>query len=135
MKILLEKSKSSIEASSLLKQEEHFASSIHCSYYSCIQLMRHILFNIHNEDEAYFDRSDKVKSKSSHEYLLNQVVLNLHKLGAKVDLNKFRNNFRDIKELRKNADYKQIRIFERECNIAYAGAKYINHALKDTYNL
>jgi len=133
MTILLNKSKESIEASEFLKNENLFASSVHCSYYSCIQLMRHILFNIQNEDENTFDNGQNINQAGSHNYLLSILTNDLK--NHEIDIRTFRNQFRNIKDLRKNADYKQLVILEIDCNNAYNLALKINRTLKNIYSI
>lgn len=133
MNILLKKSTSSLEASSLLKDEEHFASSVHCAYYSCIQLMRHILFNCYNIDETIFDSSANTNSTGSHMYLMNELTKLIH--GKNFEIREFKSNFRNIKYYRKKADYQQIVIFQKDSNNAYSIALNINRTLKKIHKL
>jgi len=133
MDILLKKSASSLQASGLLKDEEHYASSVHCAYYSCIQLMRHILFNYYNEDETSFDSSENTNSAGSHIFLMNELTKRIP--NRNFDSRNFKNNFRNIKNYRKNADYKQIVILPIDSNNAYKIALYINNTLKTTFQL
>ncbi|TAG53198.1 MAG: hypothetical protein EAZ27_11200 [Cytophagales bacterium] len=103
MKILFEKSENNIYASKILNDEELFASSIHCSYYSTVQLMRHILFNICNEDEKIFDNKLEVKNIGSHNFLITIFTKKLSTKGLKTQ--DFSKSMRDLKNLRKEADY------------------------------
>ena len=133
MKILLDKSKYSLQASEFLKNEELFASSVHCAYYSCIQLMRHILFNFLNKDENDFDNSQSNNKAGSHQNLLNTIIYNFY--SNNINANSLKNDFKDIKDLRKNADYKQIVILEKDCKNALNLALKINNTLHQNYNL
>ena len=133
MKILLNKSNENLEASIFLKDEEFYSSSIHCAYYSCIQLMRYIIFNIHNIDEEEFDNNQNITNIGSHNYLLNEIISHLQ--YDKIDIRSLKNTFRNIKELRKNADYKQIKILLVDCNNAYDKANNLNKSLKSFYTL
>ena len=133
MKILLDKSKYSLQASEFLKKEELFASSVHCAYYSCIQLMRHILFNFLNKDENDFDNSQSNNKAGSHQNLLNTIIYNFY--SKNIYANSFKNDFRVIKELRKKADYKQIVILEKDCKDALNLALKINNTLHQNYIL
>ena len=45
MEILLIKSVDNYKAAKFLVENQYYNSSIHCAYYSCYQLMKHILFN------------------------------------------------------------------------------------------
>ncbi len=133
MKILLDKSINSLNASILLKQEEHYASSVHCSYYSCVQLIRHILFNKLELDEKSFDNGKNTNQNGSHNHLLSVLSEYLHK--SNIDVISLKSDFRIIKELRKNADYKQIIVFQNDCNNAYNLALRINNSLKTIYSI
>ena len=126
MRVLLDKSEESLEAANLLKDEELFASSVHCYYYSCIQLMRFILFYIYEIDEEDFDNR---LTDNSHNTLINEITNKID--YSVVNLNRFKADFRRIKYLRKDADYKQKLILKIDCNEAQKLARNISNTLKE----
>lgn len=130
MDILLNKSESSLEASTLLHEEELYASSVHCSYYSSVQLMRHIIFNNFGEDEIDFDNKDEVRNHGSHNFLISFFKNRIYTSISKRD---FGTHLRDLKELRKNADYKQKVILIGESRNAMRLSNIVNSALKRNF--
>ncbi|TAH04942.1 MAG: hypothetical protein EAZ15_00310 [Sphingobacteriales bacterium] len=130
MDILLNKSKSSLEASTLLHAEELYASSVHCSYYSSVQLMRFVLFNKFEVEENEFDNRKEVKSSGSHNYLISFFR---DKISKTIIPRDFANNLRDLKKLRKNADYSQKIIIERDSLNARKLADITNNALTKNF--
>jgi hypothetical protein len=129
MSILLEKSKNSLEASSLLQTEELYSSSVHCAYYSCIQLMKHILLNINNLNLEDFNSGSM--GKGSHEFIINQIVSGNQKTTYK----EFRKTIYELKKLRIDADYEEIKISEKDSQNAHQFAEKIHLILKQTYNI
>ena len=115
MTILFEKSQQSLESAEYLHDDEKYCSSIHCSYYSCIQLMRHILFNEIEPpyDERTFDDLPQVmNAKGSHNFLIMELknLIQNKNTSRTTDIRKFSQDLHDLKKLRKDADYHQIRI-------------------------
>lgn len=71
--VLLEKSNKSIEVAELLDKQKYYATSIHCSYYSCFQVMLHIKFEKFNEKpESIFQRC-KDSDTGSHAVVTNEI--------------------------------------------------------------
>ncbi len=126
MRILLDKSLSNIEAAELLHQEEMYASSVHCSYYSSIQLMRHLLFNKFGFDEMEFDGRPEIQDKGSHNYLINFIRNKLDPYASRA----YSSGISDLKKCRKEADYMQIKILEINSQKALDLAKNINSKLQ-----
>ena len=133
MNILKDKANENLEASEYLINEEMFSPSIHCSYYSCLQLMRHILFNIYGVIESEYDERPEVKNKGSHVYSINFFRNELH--NKKISYREFEKKIRDLKLLRKSADYKETIILSKDSAEALKIAIFITNLLKNTYDL
>lgn len=127
MRILLDKSQSNIEAAEILHNDEFYAPSVHCSYYSCIQLMRHVIFNKFGEDEIEFDERPEVKASGSHNFLISYLR---DKIDNPVNSRSFSENIRRLKNHRKRADYMQIKILEVDSEKALSLATNLNSLLK-----
>lgn len=120
MRILLDKSQSNIEAAQLLHDEGFYAPSVHCSYYSCIQLMRHVIFNKFNEDEMEFDGRPEVQAHGSHNFLISYLR---DKIDNPVNGRSFSDNIRRLKNHRINADYKQMNVLKGDSTTSISLAK------------
>lgn len=129
--VLLEKSDKNILAADLMVDNEYYSSSIHCYYYSTFQLMSHIVFNVFNVDEDQF--GEKIKGKNSHNYLINLFRNDLI-LGGQ-DIRVIGNDLRDLKQLRRDADYTQKDITKSNCSSARHFSVKLNVAIKKIYKL
>jgi uncharacterized protein (UPF0332 family) len=105
---LKNKSELSLGAAELLHNESFYPSVVHCAYYSCIQLMKHIWLNSMGKSEQDLKVINSSSNQGSHEILINQL-----KLFIKSKSQNDRDFNRDIlilKRLRVNADYDDISI-------------------------
>ena len=74
MSFLKNKSEINFEAAKLLHQNYLFPAVVHCSYYSCIQLMKHIyLFKIKKTEDNLRQEIRKSRDKSSHNTLIDEI--------------------------------------------------------------
>ncbi len=120
MRILLDKSLSNIEAAEFLHQEEFYAPSVHCSYYSCIQLMRHLIFNKYGIEETEFDVRPEVQANGSHNFLISYLR---DKIDNPINGRSFSDNLRRLKIYRINADYKQMNVLKDDSTTSISLAK------------
>ncbi|WP_338762030.1 HEPN domain-containing protein [Bernardetia sp. ABR2-2B] len=123
MSHLKKKSKDNLKAAQKLIDEGFYASSIHCSYYSCLQFIKFIYI----EDEDFITDCNN-KEKNSHNIIINKV---LDEICEKADykeeirINKF---LQDLKKTRVDADYNEVEITEEEAKFALLNTK---HTLSD----
>lgn len=66
MSVLIEKSDMNQEAAQLLHRKEMYAPAIHCSYYSCLQILKHIWLY-----HSYKSETELKSEKNSHKALIN----------------------------------------------------------------
>ncbi|MGB1018415.1 MAG: hypothetical protein ACPGVH_05060 [Chitinophagales bacterium] len=102
------KSVENIESANSLIAKSKFCSSVHCSYYSNVQLMYHILrteFKKTDSEIAIESKEGAKKHKGSHNWLINYFVrqIGLKEFMAITDFNNFIN---ELKNARIKADYK-----------------------------
>ena len=104
MSKLKNKSEILIASADLLHKNCYFPAAVHCSYYGCIQLLKHIWLHKMNRTEDELDILRRSANLGVHEFLLNQVVGHIKSL----DLKDFRinNEIQQLKKLRIKADYK-----------------------------
>ncbi len=99
------KSKSEINlcAAELLHKQCFYPPVVHCAYYSCFQLMKHIwLYSIGNSENE-LKALNKNSKEGSHEVLINQIKLFV-KDKSRNDRD-FNNEILQLKRLRVRADY------------------------------
>jgi len=104
------KSSQNIIAAQVLIEEALFTPSIHCSYYSCLQLCKHVLkYIIKISDQQIKDELGKPNLKS-HELIREGILDNLKgKLNDKEYMN-FNSTFNSLKRSREMADYTETDI-------------------------
>ena len=112
MSFLKNKSEINFAAAELLHQKCHFPAVVHCSYYSCVQLMKHIyLSKIKKTEDNLREEIRKSPDKSSHNTLIDEI----HKFIEKLSLDKedrvyFYKEISSLKNLRNKADYEDIEV-------------------------
>jgi hypothetical protein len=103
MPYLKTKSQTNEVAALLLHEKGLFVSVVHCSYYSCVQLMKHIVIHVLGIPETKIEADVSFNRGSSHAYLINKIVYHL-KVKQK-DWRDFNKDINDLKTLRNDADY------------------------------
>lgn len=108
MSYLETKSQSNKSAGNLLKTKKYYTPSIHCFYYSCLQLVKHTL--IHKEGVNHEEVNNNTEGMSSHNYLIQKVSQRLWLNNRPKEANDLKNDFGILKRLRIKADYEDIEI-------------------------
>ena len=103
------KSIQNIKAAELLiknsdEKEQYYASSIHCAYYSCFQLLKYTLNCKCDIKIPYCIQNSKTKSMS-HENIKDAIIKDLQSNAEFYELTTFRTSFSNLKKLRMKADY------------------------------
>lgn len=113
----LRKSTEYYSSSNKLINESFFNSSIHCSYYSVMQMMYHTLSEELGYDENYI-RMESTKSKSSHEWLLTKIVKLIRDFESEEIALDYYEKVLKLKRCRVAADYytKQYSLKEAQKN-------------------
>jgi hypothetical protein len=111
-----------------------YASSVHCSYYCCLQLMKHIVAV--KLGVTYEDQDNEIKSTSSktHVYVINKIG-SPNNIKDPLDRREFRANIYQLKDLRVESDYKNISIDPSKSQKAYSTACSILEQLKTNFKL
>lgn len=95
-------------AADLLQRSNYYPSVIHCAYYSCVQLMKHILIVTLGIAEIELNNETRNSTKGSHEIIINRIIIYL-KNNSK-DWRTFNSKINQLKKLRVDADYTDISI-------------------------
>jgi hypothetical protein len=104
MSYLKAKSEFNKSAAELLYDNNLYAPSVHCAYYSCLQLIKFLVKDFMNVD--YPDQkieSDHLK-QNSHEYVIRKLLNEVHGL-SRLDYIDLRRNIYDLKSFREISDY------------------------------
>ena len=114
MSQLKAKSGISRSAADILMANHHYPPVIHCAYYSCIQLIKHILlYNLKLSETDLYNEQKALRSKQSNSLVLNVYLIN--KITTELKNNKkdwkaFNSSIMQLKKLRVAADYEDTMI-------------------------
>lgn len=136
MSELLKKHKESCEAAeNLFTRDRLYASSVHCAYYSCIQLMTYTLYNkVTGFNKARYEAD--IKGKGSHDILRQRIKDALTSKGVdSVGTSSFDSTLKQLKSARIKADYKDEEISEYACKIAQKQSVQVNGIIKTTFSI
>ena len=132
---LSEKSKLNEAAAELLISESLYAPAVHCSYYSCFQLMKYTLKSALQISYKSQEREGKETKVGTHLYTINRISRKLRELVTYRESEDFRKKVSDLKERRIESDYRDIEIDIEKGEIALRKAKEIKRYLIQTFKL
>lgn len=124
-------------AAELLIRESLYAPAVHCSYYSCFQLMKYTLKNALRISYKRQDREIKEANNKvgSHQYVINRISRELKNLVEKREVRDFRRKVSDLKERRIESDYRNIGIDTEKGERALRQAREIKRYLIEAFKL
>ncbi len=139
MGFLLQKSKENINSAVLLIENKHHSSSVHCSYFSCIQLMLHVLrsdFNKTEEEIAQESFDGSRNLHGFHNWIQNTFFTEVGKRekDGRIVLD-FSSKLGNLKGIRIRSDYGINQIGEKEASKALEGAKSINQIIEKRFKI
>ncbi len=111
MSKLKEKSEFNFASAQLLIDNYLYAPSVHCSYYSCFQLMK---FTMNNFFDIGYDKLNTRISVSTlggtHSYVIHFFNNAVKKKNGYFDYRDFSRKIKDLKEFRESSDYDDVEI-------------------------
>ncbi|TVQ76376.1 MAG: hypothetical protein EA358_09540 [Flavobacteriales bacterium] len=129
MEHLKNKSELNLGAAELLHQQCYYPSVVHCAYYSCIQLMKHIWLNSMGKTEQDLRVLNSSTNQGSHEILINQLKSFIQSKSQ--NDRDFNRDILILKRLRVNADYDDISIDYTKSNQSIVLSKTTISILKE----
>ncbi len=135
MSKIRQKSDFNIHAAERLLQETYYAPSVHCSYYSCFQLLKYTIKEFFNVD--YVTQAVNISSsgQGTHQYVINYVTSELRKFVSPEEYRNFKRTIKDLKQFRLESDYDDIEIDSDKGNKAFNKAKEIRTYLIKNFNV
>ncbi len=135
MSKLREKSEFNIDAAQILIDKYLYAPSVHCSYYSCFQLMKFTM-------NAYFGVTyDELRQKVSvstsggtHTFVIHFFNTEVRKNFGLTDYTEFSRKIKDLKEFRESSDYDDVEITIDKSTRALQYAKDLRHYIQKNFN-
>lgn len=111
MSYLRQKSDFNIDAAKELISKQIYAPSVHCSYYSCFQLLMFIIQDFFGVDYEAQKRESKSAKQTSHNYVIHYIANQLNNFEKEVDVRrKVIRQITQLKQLRVESDYHDIEI-------------------------
>jgi hypothetical protein len=147
MGVLKDKSIQSLKSANALIKQNLYSSSIHCAYYSCIQLILDIFyedlelteeqleeeFSDFKREKRYYDSGDE---SGRHNFYINKIIRELYdRAQCQEDddqATEVMNFLNTIKKKRVDADYKRVLIGAKEGEKTEQRAKLILDVLSIT---
>ncbi len=131
------KSEQNQKSAKMLIGSSIYSASVHCSYYSNIQLMLHILYNDFGKTEDEINMESRQGSSDEggfHNWLKNSITRELLEKDFMM-VRDFNNFFGQLKNLRVNADYKNLLIIEQKAKNGLDLSKNINEILEEKFEV
>lgn len=124
------KSKCSHDAGDILLSEGCYSQSVHCFYYSVLQMMKHCLAHckVNPLDYAAQDQKAKLNDKSSHEWLISEIK---PRFSNKKRREGFDEDFSFLKKERVEADYTSRQFTQDEGADCKSAAERLLGKLRD----
>lgn len=130
MSIIKVKSSDNLRAAKLLIDNHIYSPSVHCSYYSVYMFSMYML--CHKCNISYEDQSENSRGRDSHFYVIKNIADDLNKKN-RYYMTDFYSWYNKLKKLRKQADYLNEEVKEKDANTAYKSAENIIQLLTDKY--
>ncbi len=135
MSILKEKSNFNIQAAELLLRNSLYAPSVHCSYYSCFQLLKYTINYFFDIDYAPQATETSLSRQKTHQYVVNYVTNELKQFVGFEESRKFKRSINDLKQFRVEADYENIEVNIDKGETAFKKAREIRTYLTTNFNI
>lgn len=135
MSALKEKSKQNFDAAKLLMDQGYLTPSVHCSYYSCLQLLKYSIKFFFGVEYSDLNRNIAASNKNSHQYIIDYVYNELARNLGSYEARMFKRDIKDLKFFREESDYDDIIIEREKCNKAYTYAMNLRDFLRNNLHL
>lgn len=132
---LRNKSGFNFDSAALLIEEDKFAPSVHCSYYSVFQLMKYLYVQIKKISYENLNQNIITDKRNTHKYLIDEFCLHLQsdtscKLNT-FEVRELKNDIKDLKQFRLESDYDDIEINYKKSTQALSLSESILKRLKN----
>lgn len=140
--ILLNKSDENFDSARFLleKDDEHFNSSAQCSYYGCLQVVKHLLIHqIYGSEEAIKNELKKYKAEgkkgNSHAFYISAVYKRLRRDGFTQFATTFNEHMVVLKTLREKSAYDEELLNKKQSQDALTKSFNLVKNLKNFYHI
>lgn len=140
MNELKNKSEINLDSAKLLSKNNYYAPSVHCSYYSVLQLMKYAVcvsigISYDEQDKEINQlKQHKASAKGTHEYLIGKIEEKIHEFD-RPNFTSFTRKVKDLKVFRKNSDYEDVSISFEQSRTAIDHATVLREQIKKTFKV
>ncbi len=135
MSKLKEKSSFNIAAAKLLIDNNLYCSSVHCSYYSCFQLLKFTINDFFGIDYTTLGTQIAQSRKNSHRYIIEYIEVEIqNNVGLREERN-FHHKIKDLKNFREESDYEEVEITNEQGQKAYKIANEVRALLSKIFHV
>jgi uncharacterized protein (UPF0332 family) len=134
MSELLSKSTQNLDSAQLLISKNYFAPSVHCSYYSTVQILIHLLLHELKFTQEKFDNDSENEGKSSHVFAINTIFTEMDRRKERLKAVDFQRQIKTLKNYRVQADYKDLKIEQSLSEDSLEKAKSIKLILQKVFS-
>jgi len=124
-----------LEAASILIDNNCYAPSVHCSYYSVFQLIKHKFVRLKEISYAELSNNTISDKRNTHKYLIDEFCLHLQSDSAKkmsiFDVRTLKREIEDLKQFRTESDYDNIEVNYETSNKALSLSNSILKRIKN----
>lgn len=135
MSKLRQKSDFNLDAAKVLLEKNLFAPSVHCSYYSCFQLLKYTIHDFFGEDYEKQANNISTTKQKTHQYVINYIINKLKTFASIKESRDFKRKINDLKQFRIESDYENIEVSFDKGNNAYEKAKEIRLYIIHNFNV
>ncbi|MFA6334556.1 MAG: HEPN domain-containing protein [Bacteroidales bacterium] len=135
MSKIRQKSDFNITAAEILMRESYYAPSVHCSYYSCFQLLKYTIKYFFGIDYETLSNNISMSEQNTHGYVINFITRELIGYAGDEESRKFKRQIKDLKQFREESDYENIEVRMEQSQKAYNKAKEIREYIIAKFNV
>lgn len=127
---IIEKSGFNTDAAELLIVKGWHASSVHCSYYACLQFLKFTLKNYLKQSYEYIEAECLNSTLGTHGYIINSILTEFRRKADQRTHKEVKRLIGDLKQFRTDSDYFNIEITINESEKSLKISKQIITEIK-----
>ena len=131
---LKQKSEFNFDAAKVLIDNNLYAPSVHCAYYSCFQLMKFALKDFCGIEYIELRRRIGLSQQNTHSFVIKELGNEIIK-NDRHTYNEFSRKIKDLKTFRTDSDYENTEIISDQGQKAYKLAGEIRSLLIENLHL
>ncbi len=123
------------DAARLLIDKNLYAPSIHCSYYSCLQLLKFTISDFFDVSYEQIESDIVLSGKKTHQYMIDFIYTELSAARNMEESRNFKRKIKELKKYREDSDYADVEINIDKGNLALIYAYEIRGFLQKKFHV